>query len=445
MANPDRRGVSRGQAAAVLLVVLLGLGFRLHAAWSVNTERPNAPSRLSADEPGYDNLARELLAGQALSWPGRVPLYPAWLAGLYWFTGGSYNEVLYAQAPLGALAVFLTYLLGRRLFGHGPGLGAALGVAVHFVLIQQSVRYLSEILFTPAVLVVALALKRATDHPSSGRLAVAGALIGVANLVRPTLFLFPLFLLFVLPALLPWRQAVRAGAVVVLVSGLVILPWMARNYLRYDAFLPLATSNAILWQGSPEYYRLIRDEGYTYMQVWNEVIYGPGSEGNDPGTVDGERYWNRRALRSIAAEPHIYALYFVEKLGTYWVGDPNADWDNTFVFNYRALRNWGLSRAETAQVMAVRALPIAGLIAVVVLRRRWRELLAVHAILAYCTLLHAATHAEARLSDPLQPLLLVLIAGASAGILDRAHLTLRRHHGSSADEDVRPRDAYSSA
>jgi 4-amino-4-deoxy-L-arabinose transferase-like glycosyltransferase len=423
--RPIAGGVSRQQAAAVLLVVLLGLGIRLYTAWSVNTEWPNGPARLSADEPGYDNLARELLAGEALSWPGRVPLYPAWLAALYWLSGGSYNEVLYVQAFVGALAVFLTYRLGRRLFGHGPGLAAALGVAVHFVLIQQSVRYLSEILFTPAVLLVVLALTHVTDRPSTGRLAATGALIGVANLIRPTLFLFPLFLLLVLPLVLPRRQALRAGAVLVLTSGLVILPWMVRNYLRYDAILPLATSNAILWQGSPEYYRLVRDEGYTYLQVWNQVLYGPGNEGNDPGTVEGERYWNRRALRSIAAEPHIYALYFAEKLGTYWVGDPNADWGDTFVFNFRALRAWGASRSETAQLMAVRALPIVGLIAVVVLRRRWRELLAVHAMLAYCTLLHAATHAEARLSDPLQPLLLVLIAGAAGA---GAGWAARRRH-----------------
>jgi 4-amino-4-deoxy-L-arabinose transferase-like glycosyltransferase len=409
-----RYGRRNRHAAAVLLVVLIGLGFRLHTAWEVNSAKPNAPSRLTADEPGYDSLARGLLAGEGLTWPGRVPGYPVWLATLYWFTGGSYNEVLYVQAVVGALAVWLTYLLGRRLFGHGPGLLAALAAAVHFVLIQQSVRYLSEILFTPAVLIVVLALTRAVERASFGRFALVGIAIGAANLVRPTLFLFPLFLVVVLPLVLPWRLAVRAGAAVVLFSALVITPWMVRNYIRYDALLPLATSNAILWQGSPEYYRLIRSERYTYLQVWNEVIYGPGNEGNDPGTVEGERYWNRRALNSIRAEPHIYALFFVEKLGTYWVGDPNADWDDTFVFNFRALRGWGVTRAQTAQMMAVRALPIVGLVAIVVLRRRWRELLPVFAILAYCTLLHAATHAEARLSDPLQPLLLVLIAGAAA-------------------------------
>jgi hypothetical protein len=312
--------VRRHSALAVLLVVLLALGLRLHAAWMVNTTRPDTAARLSADEPGYDSLARGLLAGEGLTWPGRVPGYPLWLAAIYWTTGGSYAPVLYVQAFVGALAVLLTYVLGRRFFGHGPGLVAALGAAVHFVLIQQSVRFLSEILFTPAILLVTLALVRAVELPSLGRLALAAAAIGGANLIRPTLFLFPLFLVLLLPLMLPRRHVGRAAAVLVLVSGLVILPWMVRNYLRYDALLPLATSNAILWQGSPEYYRLIRDQRYTYLQVWNEVLYGPGNDGYDPGTIEGERYWTRRAVRSILEEPHVYALFFVEKLGTYWVG-----------------------------------------------------------------------------------------------------------------------------
>ena len=59
------------------------------------------------------------------------------------------------------------------------------------------------------------------------------------------------------------------------------------------------------------------------------------------------------------------------------------------------------------------------------LRHRWRDLLANYAVLAYCTLLHAATHAEARLSEPLFPLLIVLLAGACITML-RASSAERR-------------------
>ncbi len=111
----------------VLLIVCLGLGLRLYAAWEVNQTRPDTPARLAADEPGYDNLARELLAGGGMSWPGRVPLYPVWLAGLHYVTGYSYARGIYIQCLVGALAVWLTFVLGRDLFGQTVDLLAALG------------------------------------------------------------------------------------------------------------------------------------------------------------------------------------------------------------------------------------------------------------------------------------------------------------------------------
>ena len=47
---------------ALALVVSLGLILRLEAARSWNASRPDAPARLTADEPGYDSLALFLLS-----------------------------------------------------------------------------------------------------------------------------------------------------------------------------------------------------------------------------------------------------------------------------------------------------------------------------------------------------------------------------------------------
>jgi hypothetical protein len=41
-------------------------------------------------------------------------------------------------------------------------------------------------------------------------------------------------------------------------------------------------------------------------------------------------------------------------------------------------------------------------------------------MIGYFTLLHAMTHAEARLSEPLQPILLILIGGAFMTVIDEA-------------------------
>jgi hypothetical protein len=240
-----------------------------------------------------------------------------------------------------------------------------------------------------------------------------GVVLGVSNLIRPSLFLFPFFAALGLALLLGTKKSIKYSSVLILSSFMVVMPWMVRNYLHYQAIYPLATSNAILWQGSPEYCHLIRTEGYTYLDVWEKVIYGPDSKQYDPGTVEGDRWWSQRAIRSILDEPFIYLIFFVEKLGTYWIGDPNADWADTYIFNYQALKYFGFSNTVAVQYMIARFLPVTGLAAVILLRKKLRLLAPVYMFLIYNTLLHAATHAEARLSEPLQPFLLVLVAGGT--------------------------------
>ena len=401
---------------ALALVVSLGLILRLEAAHSWNASRPDGPARLTADEPGYDRLARELLDGRGFAWPGRVPLYPLWVAALHRVTGFSYARAIYYQCFLGALAVALTFILGRQVFGTAAGLIAAFGAAVDIVLIMQSVRILSEILFTPAVIVLAISFTHALSAPSLRRFGWVGFWIGVANLIRPTLVAFPLAAAIVVGVTYRSRRGAAWMGVVTVVSCVVVVPWIVHNYIRHGAVYPLATSNAILWQGSPEYYHLIRDRGYTYLDVWNKVLYGPGNEGHDAGSIEGDRYWTARALRSIASEPLVYARFCLEKGVTYWIGDPNADWGDSFIFNYRALRRWGMSRSTTAQYMFWRAFPLVGFAALLLLRGSYRRLAGIFAILAYCTLLHAVTHAEVRLSEPLHPLLLVIVAGAAVRV-----------------------------
>jgi len=413
----------------VAIITLAGLGLRLAAAWHWNTVLPDSPGRLVGDEPSYDDTARQLLRGDGYTWAGRVPGYPAFLAGVYWFSGGSYRAVPYVQALLGACAVPFTFLLGRRLLGTATGVMAATLAAASPVLVKQCQRLMSEPVYVPLMLAAVILLARAWQHPSWRRWLAAGAVLGMANLVRPSLLLLPLFVLLTLLLTTPWRRAIGSCTVYAAAAFATVAPWVLYNYVTHHAIFPLQTSNAILWQGSPEYYHLLHREHYTYMEVWTQVLYGPGWQEHDPTSVAGDRWWTQRAIRSIQAEPDVYARYFVEKLATLWVGDPNADWGDTHVFNYTWLRRSMGGHWAAVAIMLLRLLPIAALVAAAALRRHLRALMPVYAVLAYITLLHAATHAEVRLSEPFQPLLLVLVCGAPAMFL----LARRR-----ADDTVAP-------
>src|SRR5215218_8651173 len=64
------------------LLSAFGLALRLVMVHVASEQRPDGLARLGGDESGYDGLARDILAGYGFTWPGRVPLYPLWLAGL---------------------------------------------------------------------------------------------------------------------------------------------------------------------------------------------------------------------------------------------------------------------------------------------------------------------------------------------------------------------------
>ena len=410
---------ARRRVTILAMIAIVGFGLYLRAS-AAAAHNPAGFARLSGDEPDFYGKALALLDGRGFESPGRVPLYPAWLAAAHRLSGGSYRAILYAQSVLGLATIVLTYFLGKAVFGTGAGLIAAAWASGSRILVNQSLGLQSEVLYTPFLLLAALALARAYREPGPGRSAAAGALAGAANLVRPAMVFFPFFLAVLLPFARGMRGRARNWACLCLVSFAVVSPWVVRNYLKFDAVFPLQTSRGILWQASPEYYRLTHGGGYTYLRVWREILYGPGWERNDPESLAGDRYWSRRGLRSIAAEPLTYLKYALEKTATYWVGDPGADWGNRMVFSYAGLRRIGWSSRAAVEVLLARLLPVVVLCGALFLRPVREKGAPLLALMAYFTLLHALTHAEARLSEPLQPLLLVIAAGMLSAAFDRA-------------------------
>ena len=409
---------SRVERASLWAVVLVALASRLYQAWIFNRYQPNSIARLvHGDEPSYNCAALDLLHGLGFHAADRLPLYPAWIALLHALSSENYNVIPVAQAFLGTGTVLLTYLLARRVFGHWPALVAAALAAGSYAMTRQSLYVLTEVMFTPALLLVVITLWDAMERPSVARFAWAAVWVGVADMVRPTLLFFPLWVAAALVLFWGVRRGGRYAVVYVLAAALVVAPWTLRNYLRFHTFLPLSTSNATLWLASPEYYHLVRDKGYSYDRVWDDVIYPDDRSVPYPTSIEGDRYWSRRAKRSILAEPLVYAKYSAEKLVTYWVGDPEANWAGTHPLNYTLLRQRGVRTGTIAIVLIERTLILFALAGALVLRRRWRLLLPLYLMVSYNMALHAATVARTRMSEPLMPFLLVVIAGAAAQLV----------------------------
>jgi hypothetical protein len=122
------------------------------------------------------------------------------------------DAALFLVVPLaGVLAVWSTFVLGRKLAGPAAGAGAAVLLACSPTFLYQLVQPMSDVpaaaLWTASL---ALALRPAPDEPRRiGRALAAGLAAGAAVMMRPNLV--PLALI---PVLLQWPSRAAAAAVV---------------------------------------------------------------------------------------------------------------------------------------------------------------------------------------------------------------------------------------
>jgi tetratricopeptide (TPR) repeat protein len=285
-------------ATCLLLALLLRL-----ALWSQPLHQP------ANDEIEYVAVARDLLAGRGwqlyehFEWL-RAPLYPLFLAGSLWLSGGDLHRAALPGLLLSVANVALCYRLTLALAGRRAAYLAGLLWAVLWTNATFASLYMAETLWSALFLAGLLALARAdggrgtkdegrgtkdeaqrTETPESStarqrsraasappetttpspphptpplpRVAVAGLLLGLATLTRSATLLFlPLVGLWLLAqhgepdggrrARLPGliRRGGPALALFGLAAALTVAPWTLRNWLAYGRFIPVETGLA---------------------------------------------------------------------------------------------------------------------------------------------------------------------------------------------------------
>jgi 4-amino-4-deoxy-L-arabinose transferase-like glycosyltransferase len=242
---------------AFLAAAALGLALRLLFSLGYWIDQP-----LTRDEREYLSLARSLAAGRGFEYDaaiatgptepfGRAPGYPAFLA----LVGGGRGVVEHvpaavkiAQSCVGAIGVMLAGVIAARLAGVTAGRVAAWIAAVYPPLVWIAAYAYSEALIWPVGLALVWLFDRAIQ-PGVPRhwLFAAGALAGVATLIRPATLLF-----LALAALWLIRRRSAGHAVALAIGGAVVLtPWIVRTYAAHDRFVLVASEGGVtFWTGN---------------------------------------------------------------------------------------------------------------------------------------------------------------------------------------------------
>jgi 4-amino-4-deoxy-L-arabinose transferase-like glycosyltransferase len=243
--------------AALLAILLIGIGLRVDYAWD-------------GREPVYDATAYAAIAanleqgngftvGAAATQPSSnySPGLPLLAAGAYEVTGGVHERTARVLlALIGSLAVLFTYLIGRRLSGPAAGLIGAAVIAIYPALLEYQGMLMGEPLATTllsgSVLAIFWADARET-HPAR-RWLLPGVLLGALALVRPEYLGVALLLGIVVLArrLGDDRRAALAQAAVLLAGvALVVAPWTIRNVVALDRVVPISTGGGqVLFAGA---------------------------------------------------------------------------------------------------------------------------------------------------------------------------------------------------
>ncbi len=344
------------------------------------------------------------------------PLYVYFVGALQAASGGL-NAVRIAQCLLGASLVPALALIGRRLSGERTGLVAGGIAAFYPELVWFCSHFWAETVF---IVLLWWAMERllAADAAETTRAAAfSGVLFGLAVLTRETVLYFvPLAALW-----LAWRRvgdsgrrrfsgpALRRAVLLLATSLLVILPWTARNYAVFHAFVPVSTAGGLnLWQGNA---RMSRQD--VYERYW--AVHGK---------IAQYQTARRKGLEAILERQPLWLFEKLrDEMPAYWAAHAQP-----IVHLERGAypdvpRVWALAAIAVVLLpyLVVLVLFVAGLAVL----PSGRALVPLLGFLVYYALLHVATHGYPRYRLPSMPVLFLVAAHGWAAWRSRQRPGLR--------------------
>lgn len=185
----------------------------------------------------------------------RAPLYPAFLATVYFFSGTEFFRFFAARLAqavfLGAPLAPLTYWVSKKLFSH-PLVGerpdaraeraariSAWVVACYPMLLLYPLGLGTENPFFILLLTSLFFLLASLERPTTFHFLVSGLLLGLTALARSVIL--PFAGLAILWARLVLKQ--KRGAILIgFAFALMIIPWVIRNSLLHDRLTGIETS-----------------------------------------------------------------------------------------------------------------------------------------------------------------------------------------------------------
>lgn len=189
-----------------------------------------------------------------------APLYPYFLAFLLFITAGNLLMVSVLQILMDVSVCLMLFYLGKKVYNERAGLLAAFMGAFYRTFIVYSAAILSDGLVLFLYILFPVMIFYSLEKPNICRWVIAGIVLGLAALAKPTIAILLPFVLVCLYLYRPEKrltkiknipdtcQPLAVLGLLIIVSGLIILPITIRNYYVSGVFAPICSNGLVNWR-----------------------------------------------------------------------------------------------------------------------------------------------------------------------------------------------------
>jgi 4-amino-4-deoxy-L-arabinose transferase-like glycosyltransferase len=222
----------------------------------------------------YHDIALELAHGRPFPTMDVPWGYAYFLAAFYRLFGDHPWIPLTAQVALNAVVPLLVFDFAATWLDRRTAAFAAVLTGVFSFNTVYASTQSSDAVCTCLFMAAVVAFARARAHDSAWLYVLVGALAGLAAQFRPNLILIP----FVLAAyaVVERRTLRRAfcGALVVGGAAAMLAPWVARNYLLTETWLPTSVHGGVqLWYGTLQTGPYLNSRAYNPRSVFDAPAF----------------------------------------------------------------------------------------------------------------------------------------------------------------------------
>jgi len=317
-----------------ILIIILVLALIIRVIFFIALGQNNGLSDkriVAGDAEEYHGLALSIIKEGKFSFNGelntkRTPLYPLFVGIIYFFFGVRPWLVLLFQIFLDTIICFLVYFLAMLIFNNKKAaLFSGFLYAIEPVSIVFSLALISDVFFAFGFVCSLVLLFLAIKKERLSLFLLAGVILGLTTLIRPSTQYFPILAIFIIFLLIkrPITYKIKAVIVFLLFFELVLFPWQLRNFINFRSFNLSSIQGWILIHHNVAYTEanishISEDEARAKLEKLTP-------EEENLNSIDKSKIYQKIAMEYIKSHPREYLLMSIKGTLNMYINTPKYE------------------------------------------------------------------------------------------------------------------------